>query len=653
MQLSLFQQQDIEFNLPGSQRGPRLWIRRVALWKDASTLLRNIPLRRGVNIIWSPDLATNEKGATPHGSGKSTFCRLIRYCLGERHFANEDQRPLMQHKLPDGFVGAEVMVDGECWVVTRPIGMNVPSRIARADRIEDTFDRLLVATDPPTIAATISDRFCVDYRDQVPDNLNADQVWGVLFAWLSRDQECRLDDVFDWRSKRSGSGSPAQELSLETKLAVVRLAIGALSADEVSAAAKVRALAKERDDLKQKLNHLDWFQRHRFEELCERLSLPKDRDASDETVRRELIDNANEELAKATGAKHDKGQPPAADLQGKRRRLQAARNQAFEKRANAQALLGALPAQISAVRAEQGTEQARLESGVIVRCTICQVSIDDVLAEGCKISRERCDLSAVRNRIDAAKQSVAEMVRQQAALPKTIEELGSEIARIDQELAAVDNEFDRLEKQLSATHGKVSVARELVREASWFDRQMAEREAEVRRLDAVESKIEGLRGSIKLERERVTAAIGDLEIVFQQLVASLMPKGCSGKIHLDGNGLHTDILLERGVGLSTAAVESFKIVAFDLAAMILSVNGKARMPSLLIHDSPREADLDADIYSNLFDFVLALEDKAAPPPFQYIITTTTAPSQRARRHDAKRLELSSTPAEARLFTMDF
>jgi hypothetical protein len=653
LQPSLFQPQEIEFNLPDQRRGPPLWIRRVALWKDASTLLRDIPLRQGVNIIWSPDLATNEKGATPHGSGKSTFCRLIRYCLGERHFANEDQRPMMQQKLPDGFVGAEVIVDGECWVVTRSIGMNVPSRAVRAERIEDTFDQLLVATDPPTIAATISDRFCADYRDQVPDNLNADQVWGVLLAWLSRDQECRLDDVFDWRSKRSGSGSPAQELSLDTKLAVVRLAIGALSAAEVSATAKVRAHSRERDDLKQKLNHLDWFQRHRFEELCESLSLPKDRDPSDETVRRELIDKANEELAKATGAKHDKGQSPTADLQGKRRRLQAARNQAFEKRANAQALAGALPAQISAVRAEQGTEQARLESGVIVRCAICQVSIDDVLAEGCKISRERCDLGAVRNRIEAAERNVAELVKQQAALPKTIEELESEIARVDRELAAVDNEFDRLEKQLSATDGKVSGARELVREASWYDRQMAERETEARRLDAVEAKIEGLRESIKLERERVTAAIGDLEIVFQQLVASLMPKGCSGKIRLDGNGLHTDILLERGVGLSTAAVESFKIVAFDLAAMILSVNGKARMPSLLIHDSPREADLDADIYSNLFDFVLSLEDKAIPPPFQYIITTTTAPSQRARRHDAKRLELSSTPAEARLFTMDF
>ncbi|NIA71258.1 DUF2326 domain-containing protein [Pelagibius litoralis] len=653
MQPDFFQREEIEFTMPKGQHGPRLWVRRIALWQDASTLLRDISLRPGVNIIWSPDLSTNGKGATPHGSGKSTFCRLIRYCLGERHFSNEDQRPLMQQKLPDGFVGAEIMIDGECWIVTRPIGMNLPSRSVRADRIEDSFDQLLVVTYPPTIAPVISDRFCTDYREQVPDNLRADQVWDVLLAWLARDQECRLDDVFDWRSKRSGSGSPAQELSLDAKLAVVRLAIGALSAAEVLANAQVRSFARGRDDLKQKLNHLDWFQRHRFEELCEGLSLPKDRDPSDETVRMELIDKANEELAKATGATHAKGQSSGVDLQAKRKRLQAERNKAFEKQANAQALHTALPVQISAARAEQGTEQARLESGVVVRCSICQVNIDDVLAKGCKISLERCDLDAVRNRIKLAEQNMAELIKQQAALPKTIENLGSEIARVDQELEAVDKEFERLEKQLSETNGKVSAARELVREANWFDRQMVKRDAEIRRLDAVENKIEGLRESIKLEQERVTAAIGDLEIVFQQLVASLMPKGCSGKIRLDGNGLHTDILLDRGVGLSTAAVESFKIVAFDLAAMILSVNGKARMPSLLIHDSPREADLDADIYSNLFDFVLSLEGKASPPPFQYIVTTTTAPSQQARAHEAMRLQLSSTPPEARLFAMDF
>lgn len=654
MQPNFFQPQEIKFSLPENQQGPRLWIRRIALWKDASTPpLRNIPLRRGMNIIWSPDIATNGTGATPHGSGKSTFCRLIRYCLGEIHFANEEQRPLMQHKLPDGFVGAEIIVDDECWVVTRPIGMSLPSRVVRAERIEDTFDQLLVETVPSTIAPIISDQFCADYRDQVPDNLRADQVWDVLLAWLARDQECRLDDVFDWRSKRSGSGSPAQELSLDTKLSVVRLAIGALSANEVSATAQVRTLTRERDRLRQNLSHLDWFQKNRFAELCDGLSLPKIRDPSDETVRKELIDRAKEKLSEITGATHVKGQSSNVDLQAKRKSLQSEKDAIVKKHADAQALLGTLPSQISAARSEQGTEQARLETGTIVRCVICQVNIDEVKAKGCGISLDRSDLNAVQTRIEYAEQNITKLENQQVNLPKDIAKFKSEMARIDRELEAIDKEFELLEKQMSEIGSKAEVVRELVREAGWFDRQMVKRDAEIKNLNKIESKIEVLRNSIQLERKRVSTAVGDLEGIFQQLIAGLMPMGCSGKIRLDGNGLHTDISLERGVGLSTAAVESFKIVAFDLAAMILSVNGKARMPAFLIHDSPREADLDVSIYSNLFDVVLSLEEKAETPPFQYIITTTSPPAKQAQKHDAMCLELLSTPAEKRLFKMDF
>lgn len=653
MQPDLFQPDEIEFTSPGSQQGPRLWVRRIALWQDSKTLLRNISLRPGVNIVWSPDLSTNGTGATPHGSGKTTFCRLIRYCLGERHFSNEEQRPLMQYKLPNGFVGAEIIIDGECWVVTRPIGMNLPSRTERAERIEDTFDQLLVGTEPPTIASVISERFCAGYRDQVPGNLKAEQVWDVLLAWLTRDQECRLDDLFDWRSKRSGSGSPAQELSLEAKLSVVRLAIKALSADEVQASIAARILARERDTLREKLGHIDWFQGQRFAELSERLSIPSDRDPNEEVVRKELIDKAQEQLARAMGADHAMGQKPSDTLRKKRHALQSERNDRSEDRAEKRALFKSLPSQIAAARAEQGTEQARLETGVIVRCTICHVNIDEVTAKGCGISLERCDIEQLRSRMARSEQQVMELERQKGAMPDEIDQLDREIVRLDQEIAQVDNSLAQLEQQDSATSMAVNRARELVREATWFDRQLSDRIPTVQRLDAIDKRLEVLSQTVALERERVAAAIGDLGALFQQLVAALMPKGCSGKMKLDGRRLHAEISLERGAGLSTAAVESFKIVAFDLAAMILAGNGKADMPSFLIHDSPREADLDAGIYSNLFDFALGLERKADPPPFQYIVTTTTAPSQIKPDHPAMRLQLSSTPPEARLFAMDF
>ena len=102
-----------------------------------------------------------------------------------------------------------------------------------------------------------------------------------------------------------------------------------------------------------------------------------------------MIDKANEVLAKALGTEHSKGGRPSDALRGKRNLLQSERNKRSDERAEKKALLNSLPSQISAARAEQGTEQARLETGVIVRCAICHVSIDEVKANGCGVSLER------------------------------------------------------------------------------------------------------------------------------------------------------------------------------------------------------------------------------------------------------------------------
>src|SRR5204863_4882998 len=69
---------------------PALWVSKLAVYKDwppsNDTLLRQvIELRRGLNILWAqPNGSTNEASRLAgHGAGKTTFCRLIRYVLGE------------------------------------------------------------------------------------------------------------------------------------------------------------------------------------------------------------------------------------------------------------------------------------------------------------------------------------------------------------------------------------------------------------------------------------------------------------------------------------------------------------------------------------------------------------------------------------------
>ena len=90
-------------------------------------ILREIHLRPGLNIIWAPDpvdrvAASNGDITVGHGSGKTLFCRLLRYCLGEDRFAPGEQCDRIANAFPDGRVGAEVMLDGIRWSVVRPIG---------------------------------------------------------------------------------------------------------------------------------------------------------------------------------------------------------------------------------------------------------------------------------------------------------------------------------------------------------------------------------------------------------------------------------------------------------------------------------------------------------------------------------------------------
>ena len=70
---------------------PRLWVRRLAIWSDPNTIIRDIRLKRGLNIIWSPDPRTTD-AAMGHGGGKTMFAGFsviawVRIALLPKHSA--------------------------------------------------------------------------------------------------------------------------------------------------------------------------------------------------------------------------------------------------------------------------------------------------------------------------------------------------------------------------------------------------------------------------------------------------------------------------------------------------------------------------------------------------------------------------------------
>lgn len=103
-------------------------------------------------------------------------------------------------------------------------------------------------------------------------------------------------------------------------------------------------------------------------------------------------------------------------------------------------------------------------------------------------------------------------------------------------------------------------------------------------------------------------------------------------------------------------METVKVLAFDLAALALGIDGYGHFPAFLIHDGPREADMDSLIYERLFLYARELEEKPGggrEPAFQYIVTTTAPPPKRLQAAPwLLEPRLDASAPEGRLFRMD-
>jgi hypothetical protein len=103
--------------------------------------------------------------------------------------------------------------------------------------------------------------------------------------------------------------------------------------------------------------------------------------------------------------------------------------------------------------------------------------------------------------------------------------------------------------------------------------------------------------------------------------------------------------------MSGEAVETLSVLLADVAALVYNtVSDKAHMPGFLLHDSPREADLDIGIYRSFLRFAASLHEHfegAERCPFQYFITTTTAPPEDLRAKYVK-LQLNASDPDGLL-----
>lgn len=643
---SLFQRPARGLVPAAGRESPRIWVRRLVIWDSKEEApRRTVTLRRGVNIVWSPE----RKGGSAdlgHGAGKTLLCRLIRYALGEAAFANNDVRDRVRSKLHNGRVGAEVVIGQQTWSVLRPLGdagLDLASSTITVEQlvaggVNEGWDAYLDALQAAVVTPA--------QLELLPDR-NGHNPWLYALACCSRDQESRASGILNWRHQDSDAHSPVRDrdASEGTRLQALRVFLGALSADERHIRDDRARNGTQRAADERRAVGLEFGIEHDRAEIAAALGVALSEVRVD-VVGREQIKARVRDILRDWGPDDSDTDPELLGWMARRGELageQAVLSVQVETTGKHLALQDALCTQLKEALVRGGA--AVLDSQFPV-CPVTQTPIDRVKAEGCPIAALP-DEGEARRRRDELRKELAK-AKQEFDDMET-----RHLGQVDR-LAKVDAERNSLTERIGDRRSAHEAARQQ-RKGAWGVSALVDRF--VRRQLELETLRAGILGSkakdelaaesLEAARDRQRATLAIIETWFNQVINQLVGGESEGTLRLDGHGLHANVLADGD--RSTVAINALKVAAFDIAVMAASVGGRGSLPGFLMQDSPREADLSVDIYERLFLLVRSLEGEVAgSAPFQYIITTTTPPPKRLQQEPWLVAELSGLDPENRL-----
>lgn len=632
---------------PG-RTGPKLWVRRVVIWREPNVVLQDVPLRPGFNIVWSPD-SQGPGSPIGHGGGKTTFCRLLRYCLGEDSFAPDDLRHRIGEVFPKGWVGAEIVLDGEVWTVLRSLGRH-RDIVHAGGSLDNAFSEERNVTGMASLTDAFTRSFMGSSPKLMPSSIGSDGAWKALLAWITRDQECRFSHVLNWRSSDSDSSSPVVNKSAEDKLLVIRAAIRGLSRNEVAALQEEDRQKKNVAGKKNHLGRLEWQAGGLRKSLTAALKR-QDTLPPGTPIDIALLKNAAaKQLSKLL--KLPEGIDPA-DVEKARHERDLAKEESDRAQSEAKSLSDEIASKDelrSFIAGELPEAHARIVNEEHPVCPICKVSIDKAVAEGCGISIEKCDLQSLQKEIEHKHARIRKLEQEISSLRQKVPTLQAEAAKRKKRFDELEQALKRIEKSRDASSGSIREAQRMIEDVGQYETLVANCDRARSLAEKTENNLEKTRASIAKYRGSSSAIITSLSNWFDSVLRELVPGEIRGSARLDGNGLKLDV--ELGGLRSTVAIDSLKVVAFDLAILVMSLERSLFLPGILVHDSPREADLSEEVYRRLFEFSAKLEECGSAPLFQYILTTTTAPPDRFQHDPWLRLKVKGAPAEERLLKVD-
>lgn len=600
---------------------PRLWIKELALYgrKDAPKAIRTIPLRPGLNIIQGKDRIEDTerkpRNGVGHGVGKTLLCRLVRYLFGEKAFGKKKAMDEVRWTFRTGYVGAVVVVAGEEWRIVRAYD----GSFHRAAQME-SYEVLVEAEegeayDPKHFLERLTGHMATSAFEGPPPE------WPALLAWCSRDQEARHKKPLQWRIPESQSLVAVEpDLALRTVRAV--LGIGGHMREKeqqrVLAQAQVDSLSKQLEERRALLERQRDREARAIASLIPGLgdAVSSDDGIFDAAKQVEERTKAIEEELEVMRGKVDVLLPQLDALRARRKKLSDRLRSTREALESSKKKQGLFTAPGDGDRKpDDPCDYGHVDFG---ECEHRKDYVEKLRQD--REKRER-NAEAPTTDLDAAERDVAVLERQ--------------VADADREVASVEG--DR--RKLFADEGRLRVERDQLQERS-AKHDFLKRSLNAPEDDEVSSNLLRERGkqaelvaSLTVDLDTLTETQTEHVARFGKLMdwaaKQIIGEEMTCEVFLDSTKLLIDLTEGDGGEPGGEHYETtMKVLLLDLTGMLSGAVGWSLHPGVLIHDSPKEADMQDSLYRGLLDLLSLLSSaKDGKVPFQYIITTSASTPQ--------------------------
>ncbi len=639
--------------------GATLWVREFRFYSDKNSAapIRSIKLGCGLNIIWGDpsEDQDDELIGSGHAAGKSLFCRFLRYALGEDKFGNDEEQKAIRAQFPYPYILVEVMIRGEAWLVKRPLeprGGHQCQMMSMSTYDESTlpinWKHYNLFTDKlnELVLSELGDA-----RELI--SFNEDISWLKLLPWLSRDQECRLNHLANWRENKT------VDRVVDYSNAIIRAALKLNNSE-------LKSKMKDHDDLKRQLaqkekecdivkTNVTFLESH-IQELL--------KDSSTPVLRRYQTwgELSIAELNAILKEKRVQYETTLSDAKDKiERQYREVINDLYRANSEDESIIKKIEDEIAFTQFE--IDRAKGIKGLSQINTQrpsapfrCNTPIIEAINKNCPC-RSTAYLSLS---IDEGTniEEAAELIRRHGE--KTIKEEYVKMTAAQRRVQDRDREIDNLHKDREKKLRQINVSeqdeKQEIDAITYIAKELKMLKQLSEKYDSLDTDIrEGTSKLTQLSKEcdNLRKKSPESKLGFTQIFYDLMKKAINPlyecELNMEKHRIRINLLKHNSEAMKVAS-----ILVFDCASLLYSLTHPSALPGFLMHDSPREADLSGGIFNKILSCLPeTLEEYMGlgEMPFQYIVTTTTKPKESLMKY--LKVTLRANNPQERLLKCDF